>query len=364
MRDIAASELFVAVQELKRLIEGKRLNNFYDLSGNAFRLDFEENAVYVRLGKTINATRFKEEAGQASQFAIAIRKYVKGARLEAIKQRGMDRLVFLKFSRGIEKYWLIFEMFAKGNAVLVDSERKILQVFAKREFKDRSLTVSSKYVLPKGSSFNLAKADAETLEEKIKESCAESNDKLIRTLSFINIGPLYLDELIRQAGLDPNMPAKEALPSMHSLLSKLIEFKQVLESPKPVAYLSNNQVVDYSIMPLSKYSDLKPMPFNSMNELLDFVYAQERVEIKNEEKKEKIEEIEKSIEKQKQLHKEYASKAVTYREIANKIFQNMQQLNEVIALASSNKAEKAQASGGFRIVKIDKQNKRIVVEID
>ena len=363
MRDIAASELFVAVQELKRLIEGKRLNNFYDLSGNAFRLDFEENAVYVRLGKTINATKFKEEAGQASQFAIAIRKYVKGARLEAIKQRGMDRLVFLKFSRGIEKYWLIFEMFAKGNAVLVDSERKILQVFAKREFKDRSLIAGSKYMLPKGSSFNLAKADAETLEEKLKESC-KSDDKLIRVLSFINIGPLYLDELIRQAGLDPNVPAKEALPSMPSLLSKLIGFKQVLESPKPVAYVSKDQVVDYSIMPLSKYSELKPMPFNSMNELLDFVYAQERVEIKNEEKKEKMEEIEKSIEKQKQLQKEYTSKASAYREIANKIFQNMQQLNEAIALASSNKAEKAEGSGGFRIVKIDKQNKRIVVEID
>ncbi len=362
MRDITASELFVAVKELKRLIEGKRLNNFYDLSGKAFRLDFEEASVYVRLGKTINLTKFKEDAGQASEFATGIRRHIKGARLESIKQKGMDRLVLLKFSKGIERYWLVLEMFAKGNAVLVDSERKIVQVFERREFKDRSLVPGNRYMLPKASSFNLAKSDIAEIEEKLKEAC-QQDDKLIRAVSFINIGPVYLDELIRSSGLDPNMPAKDALPNLASLSEKLVGFKQILESPEPRAYKSGDQIVDYSIMPLAKYSSLDSVLFNSVNDLLDFVFAKERAEIKGEEKKQKLEELEKSIQKQKELAREYASKASAYREIANKIFQNMQVLNQAISAAASKQELRADYSG-VRIIKIDRQNRKIVVEID
>ncbi len=114
-------------------------------------------------------------------------------------------------------------------------------------------------------------------------------------------------------------------------------------------------------MPLSKYAGYDYMAFDNISKLLDVVYMEERTE-KEQEGKEKEEELKKSAEEQKRLAKEYKEKAELYRMFANKIYEHMGELNEIIE--KLRKGESATGEEfGIRIGRIDKKTKTVEVDI-
>ncbi len=363
LRELASADLFVLVQELKQKLEGKRLNNFYDLGSGSFRLDFEEGAsMYVLLNRCFNETKFKEQAESASEFAISVRKKIKGMRLEGIKQHGLDRVVILSFA-GVEKHLLIFEMFAKGNVILADKSLNIEQAYARRRFKDRVIEPGSRYLFPESLSLSFSEIEQDKLEEVLKQQVAQQKAKLISALgAFVNFGPIYLEDLLRNSGIDPNADASIALAEGTKIAKAILEFKNCLQKPEPLAYTKSGSFVDFAICPISKYSGYEAIKFASMSELLDAVYAEERVASKDTEKEKELQEIDKSIEAQKKLAQEYKEKALLYRSIANKIFEHIADLNEAIGRVRSG-SDKAEA-GSIKVIKISRKDKTMHVVIE
>ncbi|MGC8676280.1 MAG: NFACT family protein [Candidatus Micrarchaeia archaeon] len=365
MREIASAEIFVVVRELRDKLVGKRLNNFYDLGSGSFRLDFEGNlSVYVLLTKTLNETKFKERAQEATPFSIALRKRIKGSRLAGMEQKGSDRIVVFEFA-GASKQLLVLEMFAKGNMLLLDSQRNIELVYASRKLKERALVAKARYSFPRSDAIDF-RFDEKAVLDAIARAAMEQDAKLITALSkYVNIGPIYLEELIRKAGLDPVASSSKLLDKQRELAAALLDFRSAMDAPKPVAYCDeSDKVVDYAILPISKYAGYKRIEYATLSQLLDDIYAQERTKTVDEERERALNELRKSIETQKELENEYAAKAGIYREIANKIFEHMSAVNEAISAARQKKGEEEIAIQGIKVLKIDRQNKVMHIEME
>lgn len=59
---------------------------------------------------------------------MKLRKHLKNKRLEAITQLGKDRILDFQFGMGEATYHLILELYDRGNIVLCDWEKTILNV--------------------------------------------------------------------------------------------------------------------------------------------------------------------------------------------------------------------------------------------
>src|SRR5271154_7206805 len=101
MHEMTALELGVIVGELKPRLANSFMKKFYDLNYGAYRMSFHSTEgnveVYMKLVHTINETKFKEEAGEATKFAMAVRKRIDDSRTFNVYQHGSDRIVIFEF---------------------------------------------------------------------------------------------------------------------------------------------------------------------------------------------------------------------------------------------------------------------------
>lgn len=367
MRDINSAELRVVIDELAQKVKDKRLDNFYDLGDGSFRFVFSGGGsvtVYLRLLKTINETKFTEEAVEATQFALALRKLVRGSRLESISQLGSDRIVIMRFT-DLEAHSLVVEMFAKGNIIVTaGSSNRIVLAYKYAHYKDRKVKPGYAYASPKGEAPDFAELDADRIGDCL-DAAERDEAKLITALAKrFNFGPLYLEEIIRGAGLDPNAEAG-AIGKAKAELAKGVE--RILESikkPDPVMYLEGGKPVDYSITKLERFAKLEQRRFNTLSELLDEVYATERGSEIDVEKERQIEELEKSAERQRELAKEAVVNAAEYRKAANAIFARMGEINMLIERVRKGADKPEDEGSGIRVKGIDKKNKVVKIEIE
>ena len=144
------------INELKAKIEGGFLRKFYDLGGGAFRFGFYREgrnvAVYCKLLITFNETMYAETGGQATQFAIAMRRRIEGLRLLRLYQHGADRIIVMDLEGKGLQHRLIIEMFGKGNMVLVDGEGITELAYTLASYRERVVKPRTQYALPKSSS--------------------------------------------------------------------------------------------------------------------------------------------------------------------------------------------------------------------
>ena len=203
MREISSIELMIAINELKERLEGGRLRKFYDLGNNSFRFSFYKGTgvqLYCRLLHTFNETSFTEEADEATPFAMGVRKRLQNSILTSIAQYGSDRILVLSF--GDREYRLIIEMFGKGNMLIVNAENRIELCYRILKFKDRSMSVGSTYEVPKGTGTTFGNIDENTICDIMASAPQET--KIITYLTrTLNIGPLYLEDIISGCGINP-----------------------------------------------------------------------------------------------------------------------------------------------------------------
>jgi predicted ribosome quality control (RQC) complex YloA/Tae2 family protein len=369
MHELTSLELGAVVDELRPRLANSFMKKFYDLGNGSFRMSFHGTSgnveVYCRLLVTINETRFKEEVGEATPFAMAIRKRIEDSKVLDLYQHGSDRIVVFEFAKKDERYRLFVEMFGKGNLILVNSAGKIELCSRLINFRERSVRPGFEYVLPKSDSIELRNLNKEDIERVMETVCGSQNKMIIEISKFINIGPIYLDEVIRGAGLDPRNPLKNS--EVGALSDAFVSFFERVKGSKPVAYFEDGKLVDYSLVKLSKYSGLESKEFQSFSEALDEVYVESRRSGVEPEENKDLEELDANIGKQKELVKSFADEAKRSEDAAKTIFENMNEINSVIYYMQQNKRATAEdlkrEFPGLRIDKINLKDKKIVIEM-
>jgi len=107
--------------------------------------------------------------------------------------------------------------------------------------------------------------------------------------------------------------------------------------------------------------------FETMSALLDSLYLNERSSKVSPEKIREIEELQKSIEKLRKQVEETRSSSEEYKKVANRIFERMKEINELLAHASKSKVKSADELKGFgniNVKRVDAKRKTITVELD
>ncbi len=328
MHELTSLEIGVIVHELKPL-EGSRLRKFYDLGSGTFKIAFYKNPdvklAYIKLLKTINLTAFSEAAGEATQFAMSLRKRIENSVVDTIEQINNDRILRFMLDKG--KYSLVVEMYGKGNMLLLNRDNTIEVLYKQIIQKDRELKKGTVYAYPKAESqdiFSMTAEQANSIAENIR-----IDKTLIKELSkALNIGPLYLEDIITRAGIDPNA-SELAVKQREELGKQILELSKRLAAEKPRIYLDKGAVIDYAACSILKYKGLESKEFESMSLLLDELHLTERTSMPDTARQQRLKELTLNIEKQEQLEKQLAIDSEEYAMKGKIIMANMAKINEL-----------------------------------
>lgn len=370
MREITSIEISRVLDELRGKLEGSRLRKFYDFGEGSFRILFykkEGNVqIYCKLLGTFNETKFIEPADEASTFAMGIRKRIENSRVTSLKQHDSDRMIIIEFST--DGYRLIIEMFGKGNVILINSSGVIEQCYKTIRYRDRSVAPGNHYEFPKGNVLPIDKLDKDTFRKILDD--APPGKKLIRHLSDImNIGPIYLEDIIRRSGLEPGVDAL-ALDenSKDMLVSQMLLFSEREKAEKPRIYLEEGIAKDYSIVDVVRYKGLESREYENLNELLDDFWIEPRMENADTAMNSEKRKIEASLEAQKQLVRSAMAESEYYSKAGMKIFEKMQEINMLIEYLKKNRNAKLDEVRGvfphMNIRELELKNKTVKIEIE
>jgi predicted ribosome quality control (RQC) complex YloA/Tae2 family protein len=263
MRSMSNIEYSYLCRELQKLVGG-RLDKFYELGGRELRLRIripgKHEDLLVKLGERLHLTRYIRPApATPSNFSMFIRKRLAGARLESIVQHGYDRVVVLRF-RGETEHALVLEMFAEGNALLLEG-RRISRAWRREEWKDRILREGQEYIFPASERLS------PPFDKSALAGIMGRRPLMAVLVSGTNFGNSYLEEACLRAGLEPNSEANEL--SVEQLAALAAELNRIHENPVPLVYRKDGRAVDYSLTKLAGYSDLESSEAGSLSEAVD-----------------------------------------------------------------------------------------------
>ena len=131
-------------------------------------------------------------------FAVFLRKYLGGTRIQSVQQAGFDRILNIGFASKTEAYSLVVEMFHPGNMLLLDGEGRIINLLENQQFKDRVLRGRQLYVAPPPSYDIITATDAE-LADRISVS---TKDSIVTALAIgFSLGGVYAEEACARASI-------------------------------------------------------------------------------------------------------------------------------------------------------------------
>src|SRR3989344_1447014 len=150
-KSISSLELAALVNELQFLVNGK-VSQIYHPESKVLLLQLHapgkgKQLLKIISGKWLCLTQQKESALRPSGFCMQLRKYIDNAIIRDIHQHGSERAVIFELEKE-ERYFLIVELFSKGNVILTDAKKMIITALEAQEWKDRTIKPKEKYVPP------------------------------------------------------------------------------------------------------------------------------------------------------------------------------------------------------------------------
>lgn len=182
--DVAAE-----VKCLRRLI-GMRCSNVYDLSPKTyvFKLmnssgvtesgESEKVLLLMESGVRLHTTDYvRDKSNTPSGFTLKLRKHIRTRRLEDVRQLGYDRIVLFQFGLGVNAYYVILELYAQGNIILVDSEFMVMTLLRSHRDDDKGVAIMSRHRYPTEICRVFERTTPQKLLAALKPSEEQNDDK-------------------------------------------------------------------------------------------------------------------------------------------------------------------------------------------
>ncbi len=176
--------------------------------------------VIVRGSRVYTSNRDRPMPMTPPPFAMVLRKYLKNARMTAVRQLGFDRVLALDFDTKYGAMHLYVEVFREGNIILVDSEGIIIQPLTHAKYSGRTLKKGVQYSPPPSAS------DPHNLDmSALKQIFDKSDRDLVATLAGkANLGATHANAVCDLAGIEPNCSTKNVdVSKIHKALNILLE---------------------------------------------------------------------------------------------------------------------------------------------
>ncbi len=370
MREVSTLELSVLSRELAAL-NGYHIDKFYELGEGSFRFRLSRQGRQLNLqcilGCTVGATRYIEAAEQPTGFALAVRKRISGAVIESVEQYNNDRIILMRLSKADSVLGIVFEMFGRGNMVIVENDMRIMLAYRTHDFKDRSVRPGATYVPPQGAPVTIAGiGEARDALAGLAKTAGQDQTLASFLNRSVNLGAPYVENALLRLGMDPKAKLSSALAELPRIAKALADEVRESAAPSYIMYLKDGNAVDYSVLPLVKYDALERREFASMQELLDEFYYS-TIPKETVEENALAKELAASMEKQRQAMAEMESAMASNREAGRKIFEMLNQINMLIAYAREHRRatleELRERFPELKIIDVDLKEKRVRLDL-
>ncbi len=294
MKEMTSLDLKHLIDELD-FLQGARVDKIYhydrELRIKLYVPQMGNFALLIGPGK-MYITDKNEEMPDASNFAMFLRKHLKGKKLEALEQYKFDRVAGLKIGEHI----LIAEFFHKGNFILCDENYKILMPMEFQRWKDRELISKKDYIFPKSTD----------IRKKEDFELAANNDQKIEAFLHTNGFGLYAKEILLTSKVENKKCSElsnDEKSRVHAAMTRL------LSAQRDPQVILKEIPVDAVPFAMEIYKGEKKKKFESFSKALDYYYEKtEKKEDRQEGKKEAVvkkqhEAVEKMEKEEKELER-------------------------------------------------------------
>lgn len=261
-REFTSFDVAAVVRELNRTIVDSIVNNVYQLDAKTILLKLHKPdkppfSLVLEAGRRLNLTEYAlQKPLTPPAFCMALRKYLRNARLLIIEQYEFERVVIFWFKTHEGTLQLILELFGNGNVILLSEKGVILQAMTYKQMRDRNIL--------RGESFKFApsmgKNPDRVTDDEVAAGLKDSGDtQVVRAITrLLSIGGTFAEEVLARADIEKTRPAgqlsEEEIPIiigvLRSLLSQVSE--GVLEPH--VALDESGNLVDAAPLKLDRKS--------------------------------------------------------------------------------------------------------------
>ncbi len=365
--EMESVELAAALRELKKL-EGAYLQKVYkpgeeEILFRVYKPGLGSRFLLFRVGQALFITdRDKENPKRPGDYVMLMRKYIGNSTIVNIEQHEFDRVVVMELEKE-DSFKLIFEVFGKGNLILIGKDQIILP-YSSETWKHRELKEGAAYKFPP-SRRDPMDFDRDEMDEMIEG--AEKD--LVRTLAVdFNLGGKYAEELCERLGVDKNTEDFEGIKDR--IWDELQDLKaQIFEKNiDPYTVHEDEEIVDAVPFPLEIYKDKEKKKRGSYNLALDLSFRGVREE--EEKEKETSSRSERKLEQQKRALEDLKKEEKNDKIRAELIYQNYQRCEELLdkihQAREENRREEVyeELRNRDRIVQLNDSDEYIVVELE
>ena len=366
-QQLSALDIHYLLKELKFLINS-RLDKIYHPSKKELILQFYvsgkgKQQLLINAGNYLYLTSFKSPSQEPSDFCMYLRKKLTNSRLIEINQLGFERILEFKFKTKQETFSLIFEMFSKGNIILI-KDNKILSAIEYQKWAARIIRPKQAYSYPK-KEFNFLELTQTILKKLLSKTTKES---IVTSLAIdLGLGGIYSEEICLLSKINKNKKPSELNDKEITLLFnsfKIIKNKKI----EPTIVYENNIIKDIVPFKLNLYKDLKQKSFETFSSALEFFFSQQipAEQLKYQKQIAKTKEI---IEKQINHLEELKQQEKLNKEKAELLYKNYKLVKEIleelkeITKKHSWKEIKEKLKGHKLIKEVIPKEKSVVIEL-
>ncbi len=318
---MSSFDLMAIIQELQPLI-GCRFDKAYqtedEISIRVSSKDLGKKSIFLKGENWLFVRESRRHEGQPGTFAMVLRKHLSNAVFSAARQHGFDRVAILEFQKK-ENFQLIFELFGKGNVILIQ-EGKIVNHFRRESWSSREIKIGEEYKFPP-SRVNPLELSLEEFESVFRESERD----LVRTLAVeLNLGGQYSEEICLRTGIEKNTSANELTDKQLERTYQELKgvFNSIQTQKSPMVVVQEGELIDVTPIPLNQHADLESKSFETLSEALEFFISSTTVEEEDIEEEDEEARFERRIRQQEEAIEKSIEKENQFRQIADYIHAN------------------------------------------
>jgi predicted ribosome quality control (RQC) complex YloA/Tae2 family protein len=338
---MSASDVFVMLREIKDVLIGRWILNIYQLNGTLlfkFSSDSPNKTwLLIEPGKRMHLTSLTyEREAKLRSFCKALRKQLRDHKVSDIEQHDFDRVVYLRAGPPEKRSTLVIELFGGGNAVLLDSQGRIISAMTFRRMRDRDVVRGAPFQFPPLRAMDPRDVSLDSLNEILDAS----DHELVRTLARnLNMSGTTVEEILSIAELQPKSIASSLSVDQRKNLYQVLKryFHTLMDEPLNPQIIFNEDEEPIRVVPIAStlYPNARIEKFSTFNEALDEFYsthtedvAVDQVESKYQQELKKLQ----RLQRQQQEHLDtMQTRATQSREAANNIYQNLNIVEELLS---------------------------------
>ena len=273
-------DIYTISDELNKLLSGARVDKSFQPTNDIVVVRFHVPGtgrvdLVMQCGSRIHTSQYPlDNPTIPPSFPMLLRKRIKGAHVESIKQHNFDRVVEIRVKK--DKYYtIIVEIFDKGNIILLDEENNIIQPLKRKQLSSRDISSKREYQFPEERGIN----PIEITQEELKEVFENGESDVVRTLAMNGLGSLYSEEILKRANetieIEKTTPTAELndeqIAGIYNALRNL--FDDLKEGSIKPQIVRKDQKEDVVPLNLVKYEDFEKTYYANFNEACDEFYS-------------------------------------------------------------------------------------------